>query len=383
MVPEMKMAFLHDNFAQHGGAERVAEEIAKMLPHADMLSTVTVSRKLSAYIRSRQVKTTWMQHLPAIDRLYRHYFLLYPLAIRSLDLSAYDVVISSCVGFAKGAIREQGAVHICYCHTPTRWIWRFNDYAEREGFTIFKHLLLKSLLTVVRRVDMYTASQPDYYLANSRNVADRIKRYYKRNAFVIYPPVDLSRFRVSSAVDDYLLIVSRLLPYKRVDLAIEACNRLGKRLLIVGDGPDRVRLGALAGPTVQLLGWQSDEDVAELLSRCQAVVFPGEEDFGMVPIEANASGRPVVALAAGGALETVVDGVTGVLYQDSSIASLMEAIQRCGEIQWDSGELRNYSRQFDVSVFRARFLEFLDDVVGSHVMGSQAVAREISASAAA
>jgi glycosyltransferase involved in cell wall biosynthesis len=252
MVPELKMAFLHDNFAQHGGAERVAEEIAKMLPHADMLSTVTVSRKLSAYVRSRQVKTTWMQHLPAIDRLYRHYFLLYPLAVRSLDLSAYDVVISSCVGFAKGAIREQGAVHICYCHTPTRWIWRFNDYAEREGFTIFKHLLLKSLLTVVRRVDMYTASQPDYYLANSRNVANRIKRYYKRNAFVIYPPVDLSRFRVSNAVEDYLLIVSRLLPYKRVDLAIEACNQMGKRLVIIGDGPDRVRLGGLAGPTVQL-----------------------------------------------------------------------------------------------------------------------------------
>lgn len=370
MIPEMKIAFLHDNFAQHGGAERVAEEIAKILPGADLLSTVTVPQRLSAYISSRDVKTTWMQRLPAIDRLYRHYFLLYPLAVRSLDLSAYDVVISSCVGFAKGAIREQGALHVCYCHTPTRWIWRFNDYAEREGFNIFKHLVLKSLLRFVRKVDMYTASQPDYYVANSQNVADRIKRYYKRNAFVIHPPVDVSRFHISNAVDDYLLIVSRLLPYKRIDLAIEACNRLGKELLIIGDGPDRVRLGALAGPTIHLLGWRSDEEVAELLSRCQAVVFPGEEDFGMVPIEANASGRPVIALAAGGALETVVDGVTGVLYHESSITSLMEAIRRCGEVEWNGGELRNYSRRFDVSVFRDRFLEFLNDVVGSQVVPS-------------
>ncbi|HEY1579041.1 MAG TPA: glycosyltransferase [Terracidiphilus sp.] len=378
MVGETKVAFFHDNFAQYGGAERVAEEIAKMLPQADVLSTVTVPRKLSAYIRSRQVKTTWMQHLPAIDRLYRHYFLLYPLAVRSLDFSPYDVVISSCVGFAKGAIRDQGALHICYCHTPTRWIWRFNDYAERESFSFFKHFLLRSLITVVRKVDIYTASQPDYYIANSQNVADRIKRYYKRKAFVIHPPVDLSRFRVSNSIDDYLLIVSRLLPYKRIDLAIEACNRLGKRLLIIGDGPDRARLGALAGPTVRLLGWRSDEEVAALFSRCQAVVFPGEEDFGMVPVEANASGRPVIALAAGGALETVIDGVTGVLYQESSISSLEEAIRRCEQIPWDAGELRKYSRQFDVSVFRARFLEFLSDVAGSQVVGSK-----ISADAAA
>jgi glycosyltransferase involved in cell wall biosynthesis len=201
-------------------------------------------------------------------------------------------------------------------------------------------------------------------------VADRIKRYYKRNAFVIHPPVDVSRFRVSNSVRDYLLIVSRLLPYKRIDLAIEACNKLGKELLIIGDGPDRIRLGALAGPTIHLLGWRPDEEVAELLSHCQAVVFPGEEDFGMVPIEANASGRPVIALAAGGALETVLDGVTGVLYQESSITSLTEAIQRCVEIGWDGGELRNYSRRFDVSVFRDRFLEFLNDVVGSQVVAT-------------
>jgi glycosyltransferase involved in cell wall biosynthesis len=370
MVGE-RIAFLHDNFAQHGGAERVAEEIAKILPQADVLSTVTVSKKLSAYIRSRQVKTTWMQHLPAVDKLYRHYFLLYPLAIRSFDLSAYDVVITSCVGFAKGAIRDQGALHICYCHTPTRWIWRFNDYAEREGFGFIKHLLLRSLLAAVRKVDMYTASQPDYYLANSKNVADRIKRYYKRNAFVIHPPVDLTRFHVSNTVDDYLLIVSRLLPYKRIDLAIEACNQLGKRLLIIGDGPDRPRLAALAGPSVHLLGWRSDEEVAGLFSRCRAVVFPGEEDFGMVPVEANASGRPVIALAAGGALETVIDGVTGVLYPDSSVASLVEAIRRCEQIPWDAGELRKYSAQFDVPVFRARFLEFLNDVVGPQLAAAE------------
>ena len=366
---DTKIAFVHDNFAQQGGAERVAEEIAKMMPYADILSTVTVDRKLSRYIRSRQVRTTWMQRLPAMDRLYRHYFMLYPFAIKSMDLSAYDVVISSCVGFAKGVIRAPNAIHVCYCHTPTRWIWRFEDYAVREQFSLATATLLKSLLLGVRQIDRYASTQPDYYIANSETVAKRIRKFYGRNAVVIYPPIDVERFSISDEVEDYYLIVSRLNAYKRIDIAVESCNRLGKNLRIVGDGPDRLRLQELAGPTVQILGRLPDAEVNRLLSRCKALLFPGEEDFGMVPLEANASGRPVIALAAGGALETIIDGKNGVLYPESTAESLAEAIERFERLDWDSLALRRYSKRFDISVFREALSKVLTDLMGSRLVG--------------
>jgi glycosyltransferase involved in cell wall biosynthesis len=364
-----KIAFVHDNFAQHGGAERVAEEIAKMIPGADMYSTVTVDQRLSRYIRSRNVQTTWMQRLPAMDRLYRYYFLLYPFAVKSMDLSAYDVIITSCVGFAKGVVRGPDALHVCYCHTPTRWIWRFEDYAVREKFSSLTGLVLKTLLKAVRRIDMHAADQPDYYIANSQAVAERIRTCYGRNAVVINPPIDVSRFHLSEEPGDYFLIVSRLVAYKRIDVAIEACNRLGKRLLIVGSGPDAERLKALAGPTVELLGRLPDAEVNQLLSRCKALLFPGEEDFGMVPIEANASGRAVIALAAGGALETVIDGQTGVLYPESTPESLAEAIRRFEEISWNPVALRRYAERFDVPVFRQTFSKVLSDLLGARLAG--------------
>lgn len=362
MVESGRIAFVHDNFVQYGGAERVAEEIAKLLPQADIMSTVAIEDRLPPNIKARHVKTTWMRHLPALERLYRHYFLLYPLAVRSLDLSAYDIVVSSCVGFAKGVVRAPRAVHVCYCHTPPRWVWRFDDYTARENFNPATALLLRSLLVGVRQIDIHSAEQPDYYIANSNTVAKRIKQFYGRNAVVIHPPVDTSRFHVSEGVDDYFLIVSRLLAYKRIDIAIEACNRTRRRLLIVGDGPDRERLESIAGSTVKFLGHQPDEDVHRLLSRCEAVLFPGEEDFGMVPVEANASGRPVIALAAGGALETVIDGETGVLYKESTVESLVSAINRFRGHSWQGRALRSYSKRFDIAVFRKAFLDVLQDV---------------------
>jgi len=359
-----KIAVVHDNFAQRGGAERVAEEIARMFPDADMYTTVAVDQKLSEYIRERHVKTTWMQRLPALDKLYRHYFLLYPMAVKSLDLSEYDIIISSCVGFAKGVVRNPNAIHICYCHTPTRWIWRFKDYAAREKFSAATGMLLKSLLTGVRRIDVDASDQPDYYIANSSAVAHRIREFYGRNAIVIHPPIDVSRFHVSPQIDDYFLIVSRLVGYKRIDVAIDACNRLGRRLFIVGGGPDLPRLKSLAGPTVELLGRLEDEEVNNLLSRCRALLFPGEEDFGMVPVETNASGRPVIALGVDGALETVIDGETGILYPESTAESLMTAIERFDSYQWNPDRLRAHASQFDIPVFRQRFLEAVRNIIG-------------------
>lgn len=364
MSKSLRIAFVHDNFAQQGGAERVAEEIARLFPAADLLSTVAIEEKLSPYIRERRVKTTWMQNLPALKRLYRHYFLLYPFAIKSIDLSQYDVVISSCVGFAKGVVRAPHALHVCYCHTPTRWIWRFEDYALREKFSPATSAILKVLLSGAQLLDIAASGQPDYYIANSQAVASRIRQFYGRNAVVIHPPVDVSRFHVSEEIDDYFLIVSRLISYKRIDIAIGACNRLGKRLLIVGSGPDRARLERMAGPTVEFLGRLEDREVSDLFSRSKAVIFPGEEDFGMVPLEANASGRPVIALGAAGALETVIDGQTGIMYPESSPESLVDAIMRFERISWDVTTLRNHALAFDVQVFHSRFSKALFDMLG-------------------
>jgi glycosyltransferase involved in cell wall biosynthesis len=364
VVKPVRIAVVHDNFAQQGGAERVAEEVARLFPDADLLSTVAVEQKLSRYIKERRVKTTWMQKLPALHRLYRHYFLLYPFAVKSIDLSDYDVVITSCVGFAKGVVRAPHAIHICYCHTPTRWIWRFEDYALREKFSPATGALLRSLLAGVRIIDVAASDQPDFYIANSNVVAKRIREFYQRNAVVIYPPVDVSRFRISQTIDDYFLVVSRLVAYKRIDVAIEACNRLGKPLLIAGSGPDRSRLEAIAGPTVKFLGRVEDDDLVTLFSRAKALIFPGEEDFGMVPLEANASGRPAIAYRAGGALETIIDGETGILYSESNADSLAAAIVCMENHSWDAKALRKHAETFDLPVFRMRLTEALSDMLG-------------------
>ncbi|HKP47269.1 MAG TPA: glycosyltransferase, partial [Pyrinomonadaceae bacterium] len=305
-----RIAIFHDNFAQMGGAEKVAEEIHKLLPDADLLSTVAVREVLSPGLQQTRIKTTWMQRLPGLRRHFRHYFLLYPFAVESADLSNYDLVITSCFGYAKGVRKRKDAVHICYCHTPMRWVWRYEDYSQRAGFGGVVRKLLPLLLLALKAWDRRAARRPDYYIANSQNVAERIKKFYGRDAVVIPPPIEVDRFRACAETEDYFLVLSRLVPYKRIDLAIEACTKLNRKLIVVGDGPDRARLEKLAGPSVTFLGRQPDEAVVRLASRCRALLFPGEEDFGMTPLEVNAAGRPVIAFRAGGALETVIEGRT-------------------------------------------------------------------------
>jgi len=299
-----KIAVVHDNFAQMGGAERVAEEIYQLLPGATLHTTVALPQLLSPGLRNARIRTTWMQHLPALKRYFRHYFLLYPLAIEGMNLSDYDLIVSSCFGYAKGVRKRAGAVHVCYCHAPMRWVWRYDEYSARAGFGGVTQRLLPRLLSGLKRWDLRASRQPDYFIANSQFVADRIKQAYGREATVIPPPIDVSRFQIAATTGDYYLVLSRLLAYKRIDLAVAACTRLNRPLVIIGDGPARAQLGKLAGPSVKFLGWQSDEDVARYAARCRALLFPGEEDFGMTPLEVNAAGRPVIAYRSGGALET-------------------------------------------------------------------------------
>ena len=357
-----RIALVHDYFIQMGGAERVAEALHQIFPAAPLYTTVALAERLTPGLRDAAIHTSFMQHMPAVENKFRQYFLLYPWAVESLDLSAYDLILSSSSGYGKGVHRSKNAVHVCYCHTPMRWAWRYDDYAARENFGTFSRLALPAMLSGLRWWDLRASRQPDYYIANSQVVAARIRQIYGREAVVIPPPIDVDRFQPDSVVDDYYLVLSRLLPYKRIDLAIEACTKLNRPLIVIGDGPDRQRLEKLAGPNVEFLGRVSDATVKRFASRCRALLFPGEEDFGMTPLEINAAGRPVIAYRGGGALETVMEGFTGVFFERPTSQSLMTAIEEFEQYRWDARILRHHAEKFSYPVFAARMLEFLSKV---------------------
>lgn len=379
-----KIALVHDYFIQMGGAERVAAAMHDSFPTAPIYTTVALPHRLPKELRGADIRTSAMQLLPGIEQRFRQYFMLYPFAVEHFDLSAFDLIFSSSSGYAKGVRRRSNAIHVCYCHTPMRWAWRYEDYVARENFGRVTRSLLPLSLWGLRKWDLRAAQQPNYYIANSRLVAKRIKEIYGREAFVIPPPIEVDRFQMSSVVDDYYLVLSRLVPYKRIDLAIEACNRLGRRLVIIGDGPDRARLEKLAGPQTQFLGRQSDSQVNHYASRCRALLFTGEEDFGMVPLEVNAAGRPVIAFRGGGAMETVVDGITGVFFDQATSASLEAAIEDFESRSWHQQSLRKHAEKFDRSVFTFRILQFLSSVApASCVSELTAGARLLSGNVAA
>jgi len=357
-----RIALFQDYLAQNGGAERVTEAIHQTLPEAELHTTMVVPDRLSSYLQALKIRTTWMQGLPAKAALYRHYFLLYPFAVESAHLENYDLIVSSCSGYAKGVRRGENAIHVCYCHNPMRWVWRFPEYMQRETFSPPIKSALQSITQVLKRWELRAATRPDYYIANSHIVARRLKAAFGVDATVIEPPIVTSRFWISQEVDDYYLVLSRLNPYKRIDLAVEACTRTGRRLVVIGDGPDRDRLKALAGPTVTFLGRQPDAAVNRYASRCLALIFPGEEDFGIAPLEINAAGRPVVAYGAGGATETVSEGLNGVLFTEQTVESLVGGLERFEAQAWDPPAIRRNAQRYDIRVFQQRLLDYLYQV---------------------
>jgi glycosyltransferase involved in cell wall biosynthesis len=360
-----KIALVHDYFIQMGGAERVAEAMHDSFPSSPMYTTVALPQRLPHNLRTADIRTSLLQKLPAMERRFRHYFMLYPFAVENFDLSEYDLILSSSSGYAKGVHRRRNAIHVCYCHTPMRWVWRYEDYVARERFGGLVRGMLPLIMWGLKKWDLRASQQPNYYIANSRIVAERIKKIYGREAFVIPPPIDVDRFQPSKEIDDYYLVLSRLMPYKRIDLAIEACNRLDRRLLIVGDGPDRERLEKVAGPRTEFLGRLPDRLVNYYTSRCRALLFPGEEDFGMSPLEANAAGRPVIAYRAGGATETVDEGVTGIFFDQPNSRALAAAIDQFESLSWDQAALRRHAEKFDRNVFAFKVLQFLSSVAPS------------------
>lgn len=355
----MKVAIVHDYLNQPGGAERVVGVLHGMFPDAPIYTSILDRRSLWPSLRGADIRTSWMQRLPGIERHFKKYLPLYPRAIESFDLSGYDLVISSSSAFGKGAVAAPGAVHVCYCHTPMRFAWDYERYVEREAFGWAMRAALPPVIRRLRAWDLATASRPHVYAVNSTVVAERVRHCYGRESDVIPAPVDLARYAPSPVDDDFYLVVSRLNPYKRVDLVVDAFNRSGRLLVVIGDGPERPALEARARPNVRFLGRLPDAEVADHYARCRAVVFPGEEDFGIVPLEANASGRPVVAYRRGGVLDTVVDGRTGVFFDEQTPAALNDAVARAGVTAWDKRELHAHAESYGEDVFRARFYDLV------------------------
>jgi glycosyltransferase involved in cell wall biosynthesis len=359
-----RVAIFHDNFAQTGGAERVAEILHRTYPQSDLLTTLSVSGQISPYVQGARLKTTWMQWLPAKEKLYRAYFLLYPFAVEQADLNAYDLVMTSCFGYAKGVRRRAGAIHVCYCHTPMRWIHRSEDYLKREAFNSWQRIAIHLALKPLKAWEKRAAKQPDYYIANSHIVAERLQSTFGIASTIIPPPIDTSRFAISPVVEDFYLVLARLVPYKRIDLAIEACMSTGRKLVIIGDGPDRARLEAMADANITFLGRVTDDVVSDYAGRCRALILPGEEDFGMAPLEINAAGRPVVAYYGGGAMETIREGLNGIFFDKPTAHSLRGALHRFEKMIWDPQAIRSHAEGYDITIFQSRIREFIDKATG-------------------
>ena len=368
-MPELakaKVALVHDWLTGMRGGERCLEVFCELFPSADLYTLLHVPGSVSPAIESRRIVTSFIQRLPQAERRYRHYLPLFPAAVRAFDLRGYDLVLSSSHAVAKGVRVPAGALHVCYCFTPMRYVWDLYDdyFGPRSGLAT--RLLMPPVAAWLRRWDRRTAAGVHQFVAISRFVADRIRRAYGRDADVIYPPVDVSRFRLDEAPGEFYLVVSALTPYKRVDLAVEACNRLGRRLVVVGTGPEDRRLRAMAGPTVELLGWRDDAETAELYARCRALLFPPLEDFGITPLEAMAAGRPVIAFGEGGALETVVppgegEPPTGLFFAHQTVEDLADAIRRfeASAHQFEPKALRRRAEAFDRPLFRERVHAYL------------------------
>jgi glycosyltransferase involved in cell wall biosynthesis len=363
MDQSLRIAIVHEWFTSMRGGEKCVEALCEVFPDATLYALLHVKGSVSPIIERMPMHTSFVQHLPFAARKYRHYLPLFPAAVRRFDLSSYDIVISSSHCAAKGVRTAPHTLHVCYCYTPMRYIWtQYEDYfgAGRSG--LLTRWGMRAAVGYLRRWDLRTAKNPHHFLAISENIRDRIRAIYGRDSQVIYPPVETASLSLAPGHEGFDLIVSALVPYKRVDLAVEAYNRMGKRLVVIGDGPDLPRLRKLAGATVEMLGWRSDPDVRDHFARCRAVIFPGEEDFGIVPVEAIACGKPVVAFARGGALETVIDRQdlkTGVLFNEQTTDSLVDAVERLDKTTFDPQAMRSFALGFDKEIYKQKMKEFI------------------------
>lgn len=348
----MRVAIIHYWLVGMRGGEKVIEALGRMYPEADIFTHVVVPDALSEDLRRHTIRTSFIAKLPRAARMYKSYLPLMPLALEQLDLSGYDLILSSESGPAKGIIPPEGAVHLCYCHSPMRYIWNmYHEYRRSAGPVARAAMPL--LTHYLRTWDESSAARVDRFVANSSTVAGRIRRYYRRDAEIVHPPVDVAAFAPVGLEElgDYYLMVGELVRYKRPDIAVRAFNASKRRLVVIGGGEMLDELRALAGPTVQILGSQPFAVLRHHYARALGLIFPGEEDFGIVPVEAMASGRPVIAYGRGGATETVVDGRTGVFFDEQGEDALIDAVARLESLALDPAEIILHARQFNPARF--------------------------------
>jgi glycosyltransferase involved in cell wall biosynthesis len=364
----MRVALIHDWLTGMRGGEKVLEVLCELFPDADIFTLFHQRGAPSPAIERHRIRTSFVQHLPLAGRHYRRYLPIFPYAIEQFGLDRYDLVVSSSHCVAKSVVTPGRTRHVCYCHSPMRYAWdQFDAYfgPGRVG-PIASRWIYRPMLARLARWDAATATRPNRFLSNSQYVAGRIARYYNRQATIVYPPVDTVFYHPAPAPRaSHFLVVSALVPYKRIELAIAACRRVGAPLRIVGNGPDRQRLQALAGPEVTFLGWLSDEAIRDEYRTARAVLMPGEEDFGIVPVEAQACGTPAVALGRGGALETVRDGETGVLFAEPAADALAGALTRLDAMTFDAARIRAHAETFSRARHTAAMREAIDDVLSA------------------
>ena len=357
----MKLAIAHDFLNQYGGAEKVMEILHELYPDAPIYTSIYIPENLPDSFKKMNIKTSFMQKLPFINKLFKYYLIFYPRAFESFDLKEYDVIVSSSSAFAKGIIPGNNSLHICYCYTPTRFIWNHSNYIKKENYRLIISKLLPLVIKKLKVWDLGTLKRIDYFISISESIKGKIIKNYNRESDVIYPPVDCKVFKISEEVKDYFLIVSRLNSYKNIDLAVKAFSNIGLNLKIVGAGPSRKRLEKMAGPCVEFLGKVSDEDLIKLYGECRAYIFRGEEDFGIAPLEAQACGRPVIAYAKRGALETIVEGVTGLFFTENTVESLIGTIKNFIKIEnrFNQNIIRKNALKFDKEVFKKNIDNFI------------------------
>jgi glycosyltransferase involved in cell wall biosynthesis len=368
---DLRVAIVHYWLLNRRGGERVIDTLLDIFPQADLFTLVLDQRSLPSGYSSHRVNASWLQHLPGILRHYQKFVFLAPHALEQFDLSAYDLVISSEAGPAKGVLTRSDACHICYCHSPMRYIWDlYQDYLREAPFGFVGRAFYSGVAHYLRQWDYATAARVDYFVANSRAVATRIRKAYRRAAKVIHPPVDIAAFPFANGPGEFYLVVSALSPYKRVDLAVSACTRLNRKLVVIGDGKEFKALRRLAGSSITFLGHQPDAVVRDHYRRCRALLFPGEEDFGITVVEAQACGRPVIAYGRGGALDAIVGlspgdpwrpGITGMFFPRQKANDLIDALLEFEQLEpkFDALWIRRHSEHFDTRHFKERFAAFV------------------------
>jgi glycosyltransferase involved in cell wall biosynthesis len=359
----MKVALVHDYLNQYGGAERVLEAIADLFPGAPIYTSIYDKELMRGKFEGHEIRTSFMQRFPGVLRRHQAYVLAYSFAFESFDLREYDLVISSSSAWAKGVITRPETLHICYCHAPMRFAWDTKDYARRENMNRLAKIGLPLVMGYVRLWDVSSAARPNYYVANSQTIAQRIRDYWGRDASVINPPVEVEQIECNTGPrEDFYLMAARLMPYKRLDIGVQAFRELDLPLKIVGTGRDMKNLKEMAGPKTEFLGYVSDEELRKLFGRCRAFVQTGAEDFGITQIEAMAGGAPVIAIRQNGPAEVNLEGVTGLFFDEQVPGSLVETVRRFEARlpQFDVARIRRHAETFSRDVFNRRFRAHVD-----------------------